>query len=146
MDAERLSIVLALNGALVLLFTMLAGLMLYRSILARGRLEDWHLLHAGGTSRGVMLIALAATVHLADLSGQATVTVAALILYFVWTSVLAMFLRAMTGEIGFRFAGRATNRAIFLLYATGVVAVFLGFGIWSAGLLDALDIGAAALP
>jgi hypothetical protein len=138
LDGERLSIVLALNGALVLLVTMLAGLMLYRSILARGRLEDWHLLHAGGTSRGVMLIALAATVHLADLSRLATVTVVALILWFVWASVLAMLLRALTGETGFRFAGRATGRLIFLLYATGVVAVFLGFGIWAAGLLDAL--------
>jgi hypothetical protein len=139
LETDRLSIVLALNGALVLLVTMLAGLMLYRSILARGTLADWHLLHAGGTSRGVLLIALAATVHLADLSATATVAAAVLILYFVWASVLAMLLRALTGETGFRFAGRATSRLIFLLYASGVVAVFLGFGIWSAGLLDALN-------
>jgi hypothetical protein len=146
LDADRLSILLALNGALVLLACMGAGLLLYRSILARGNLADWHLLHAGGTSRGVLLIALAATVHLADLSDLATVTAAMLILYFVWTSVLAMFLRALTGETGYRFAGRTANRIVFVLYGTGVVAVFVGFGIWSAGLLDALNIGAAALP
>lgn len=146
MTDRTLAIVLALNGALVLLFCMLAGLALYRTILARGNAADWHLLHAGGTSRGILLIALAATVQLAALSGPATVTAALLVVYFVWTSVLAMFLRALTGETGFRFAAPAVNRLIFLLYATGTVAVFLGLGIWSAGLLDALDLGSAGRP
>jgi hypothetical protein len=144
--AERLAVLLALNGALVLLVSMAAGLALYRTILARGNHADWHLLHAGGTSRGVMLIALGATVDLADLSDLATRTAAFLILYFAWTSVAAMILRALTGETGFRFAGRAANRITFFLYATGTVAVFLGFGIWAAGLLDALDLGTPALP
>jgi hypothetical protein len=136
-----LSIALALHGALVILFCMVAGLVLSRILLARGKGADWHLLHAGGTSRGILLIALAATVDLAGLSDRATALVAALIVFFVWTSVLAMFVRALTGETGFEFRGPLANRLIFLLYAAGAVTVFLGFGIWAAGLLDALGRG-----
>ena len=141
LEGRELATALALHGALVILFSMFAGLVLSRVILARGNAADWHLLHAGGTSRGVLLVALAATVDLAGLSERTTALVSGLIVFFVWTSVLAMFVRALTSETGFEFRGPLANRLIFLLYAAGAVTVFLGFGIWAAGLLDALGRG-----
>ncbi|WP_343115719.1 hypothetical protein [Ostreiculturibacter nitratireducens] len=142
MEQQTLSMVLALNGALVLVFSMTAGLVLYRRILSRSRPEDWHLLHAGGSTRGVMLIALAATVHLAALSDRALLWASMLVLYFAWASVLAMFLRALTGEQGYQFSGTFVNRVTFLLYASGVVTVFAGFGWWILGLLRGLQLAA----
>ena len=98
---NSLSIVFALNGALVLMVSMAAGLMLYFSIIGNQSPKDWHLLHAGGTSHGIMLIALAATIHFAALPEWQLWLAASLITLFVWTSVTAMLIRAVAGETGF---------------------------------------------
>ncbi len=135
---NSLSTFLALNGALVLILCMAAGLMLYMSIIGKRSPKDWHLLHAGGTSRGIMLIALAATIHLAGLPEWQLWMVASMITLFVWTSVFAMLIRAVTGETGFRFTGSTANKLTFALYAIGTVAVFSGFGWFACGLAIAL--------
>lgn len=135
-----LAIFLALNGALALLLSMAAGLMLYLSIIGNRSSKDWHLLHAGGTSRGIMLIAIAATIHLPALPEWQSWWVASLITLFVWTSILAMLVRASTGEPGFGFSGSRANRLAFALYAIGTVAVFIGFGWLVYGLLRAFSV------
>lgn len=132
---NSLSIFLALNGALVLILCMAAGLMLYLSIIGNRSPKDWHLLHAGGTSRGILLMALAATIHLPALPEWQSWWVAGLITLFVWTSVFAMLIRAVTGETGFGFTGSAANKLAFVLYATGTLAVFSGFGWFVYGLI-----------
>lgn len=132
---NSLSIFLALNGALVLILCMAAGLILYLSIIGNRSPKDWHLLHAGGTSRGILLLALAATIHLPALPEWQSWWVAGLITLFVWTSVLAMLIRAVTGETGFGFTGSAANKLAFVLYATGTIAVFSGFGWFVYGLI-----------
>ena len=137
---NSLSIVLALNGALVLMVSMAAGLMLYFSIIGNQSPKDWHLLHAGGTSRGIMLIALAATIHLAALPEWQLWWAASLIALFVWTSVAAMLIRAVTGETGFGFTGSGANKLTFTLYAIGTVAVFVGFGWLVCGLFLGLQV------
>lgn len=134
-----LSILLALNGSLVLILSMAAGLMLYLSIIGGRAPKDWHLLHAGGTSRGIMLIALAATIHLPALPEWQSWWMAGLITLFVWTSVFAMLIRAITGETGFVFTGSWVNKLTFTLYAVGTIAVFIGFGWLAFGLLRALQ-------
>lgn len=131
---DGLSAFLALNGSLVLVVSMLAGLMLYRSVAKESSAEeDWHLLHAGGTSRGVTLLALAATVNLAALPEINVWWSAVLAIFFVWTSVLVMLLRALTGHAGYGLSGAVMNKTIFLLYAMGTIAVFLGFGLLILG-------------
>ena len=68
---HELTILLALNGAVVLTISIAAGLFLYRAILhERSDEARWHLVHLGGTVRGVMLIALAAIVPLPALSSK----------------------------------------------------------------------------
>lgn len=131
---DRLSVFLALNGAAVLVVSMLAGITLRNALMQNGRSADWHLIHAGGTSRGVMLLALAATINLAVLSEPQLWASAILIIFFVWTSVLAMLIRAISGDPGFDYSGNTANKAIFLLYASGTVTVFIGFGWFMIGL------------
>lgn len=135
---DRLTIHLALNGAAILLVSLVGGLLLYRAILKQGRIADWHLVHAGGSARGVMLIALAATLHLPALTSWQLSMVSWFIIFFAWTSTLAMFLRAGTGELGFEFSGTVINRLIFLLYALGALTVFPGLALFIYGLLKAL--------
>ncbi len=123
---DRLVIVLALNGALVLLIAMLAGLFLYLSILRQRDQDAWHLLHTGGAGRGVMLLALAALVEYPDLPPAQLDLAVWLILFFVWSSMLAMGIRALVGARGLRFDGGFANRLVWISYALGALAVFPG--------------------
>lgn len=65
---KNLPAFVALNGAAVLLFSNLIGLLAVRALHRDEVSEHWHLLHAGGTSRDIMLLALAATIQFSRLS------------------------------------------------------------------------------
>jgi hypothetical protein len=135
---ESLPIHLALHGVLVLFLSVVGGLLLYRSILHHTNRADWHLLHAGGSARGILLIALSAVVDLPELPGWQIEAAAWSVVYFAWTSTLAMLIRAVTGETGFRLSGSTTNRVVFVLYASGAVVLFPGLLVLAYGLLRAL--------
>jgi hypothetical protein len=135
---EKLAIHLALHGAAVLTIGILGGLMLYLAILRRKETGSWHVVHAGGTARGIMLIALAAIIQLPALPFWKLATMVFLLIFFVWTSMAAMVIRALTGEPGFRFEGSAANRFVWVLYALGTVAVVPGCILLIHGLLRAL--------
>lgn len=127
----KLSIFLALNGVIILLLSSLAGLLLAKALHKGTSSEHWHLLHASGTSRGIMLMALAAIIPFVSLPSWQIDWSSGLVVFFVWTSVLAMILRALTGEKGFHIGGSLTNKAVFLLYASGTVALLVGL-FWIA--------------
>jgi len=135
---DRLVIILALNGALVLTVSLFAGLFLYLAILHQRDQAAWHLLHAGGTGRGVMLLALAALIQYPVLPFWLASTAAWLVIFFVWTSMLAMSIRAIWGDRGLRLEGSFANRLVYLSYALGTVAVFPGFALLIYGLIEAL--------
>lgn len=129
---------LALNGVLVVFLCSAAGFFLYRNLLQGQDPHAWHLLHAGGTARGILLIALAGTIELAGLEVNLAALAAGLVIVFVWASTLAMLLRAVTGETGFQFSGRLANRLGFALYGLGVLSLFPGLSLLAWGLARAL--------
>ncbi|MGD8742372.1 MAG: hypothetical protein PVH46_03030 [Granulosicoccaceae bacterium] len=135
---ETLAVHLALHGALVLTISIVAGLFLYRSILNNTKQSAWHLIHAGGTARGIMLIALAAIIELPDLPFWQLSTMAWLIIFFAWTSVLAMLLAAASGERGLRCSGSLANKVVYVLYGMGTLAIFPGCLLLIYGLFNAL--------
>ncbi len=135
---DQLVIILALNGALVLTVSLFAGLFLYLAILQDKDQAAWHLLHAGGAGRGVMLLALAALIEQPALSLELVTIAAWLIIFFVWTSMLAMGIRAVCGDRGLRLEGSFANRVVYLSYALGTVTVFPGFALLIYGLAKAL--------
>ncbi len=135
---EKLAIFLGLNGLLVLLVSTLCGLFLWRALGKGDSGEDWHLIHAGGSARAIMLLGIAAIIHLLELSPTTIWLGSWLILLFVWTSMAAMLTRAITGENGFGNSGSIANRIVFLLYAIGIAAVFPGMLILIFGLGSAL--------
>jgi len=136
---DKLAIHLALHGILVLTVSIIAGLFLYRAILLNKNKEAvWHLVHAGGSVRGVMLIALAAIIHLPVLSLWQLSTFVWLIIFFTWTSMLAMIIAAFSGERGLRLEGSHTNKLVYILYGLGTLAVFPACLLLIVGLLNAL--------
>ena len=123
---------------LALFVSLVGGLFLYRANLIHEGIANWHLLHAGGSARGILLIALAATIHLPDLSPAYLAAAVWMMIFFVWTSILAMVLRALCGQHGFGWSGPAINKTIYLLYAAGAIAVFPACLVLIAGLWNAL--------
>ena len=122
----------------MLTVSLFAGLFLYLAILNHKDQAAWHLLHAGGTGRGVMLLALAALIERPALSLELATISAWLIIFFVWTSMLAMGVRAVCGDRGLRLEGSFANRTVFVSYALGTLTVFPGFALLIYGLAKAL--------
>ena len=86
-----------------------------------------------------MLIALAAVINLVSLPPVFLSLAVWLIIYFVWTSTIAMLIRAVTDEPGFRWDGSFTNKAVFALYATGTLTLFPGMVLLVIGLIGSLS-------
>ena len=135
---ENLTILIAVNGLVILLFSSLIGLVLAKSLHENRTSEHWHLLHAGGTSRGIMLMALAGVIQFVSLPAWHLYWASGLVTFFVWTSILAMALRAITGEKGFYSGGSLANRSVFWLYAGGAIALPTGLVWMAVGLISAI--------
>ena len=135
---NQLAIHLALHGAIVLTVSIVAGLLLYGAILKSKNEAAWHLVHAGGTVRGVMLIALAAIIHLPVLPFWQLSTAVWLIIFFVWTSMLAMIIAAISGDRGLGLSGSIANKLVYVLYGLGTIAIFPGCLLLILGLFKAL--------
>jgi hypothetical protein len=135
---DKLALHLAFHGAGVLTVSLCAGLLTYRAIVQEDRVAAWHLAHAGGSVRGVMLIALAAIAPLPALPFWELALVAWLFIFFSWTSVAAMLIAAVTGDRGLEFRGSNANKLVFVLYLLGGAAVFPASVALVVGLFRAL--------
>jgi hypothetical protein len=135
---ERWTLHLALHGTLALLVSLVAGLLLHRAIRLDRPVAAWHLARAGTSGRAVMLIALAAIVHIIVLPPVALAVFVWLMLAFVWTSVAAMVLAAATGDRGLTWSGSIINRTVFALYVASAVTVFPAAFLLLTGLVRAL--------
>ena len=135
---QTLAIHLALNGVLVLVISMIAGLFLYLAIRGEREQRAWHLLHAGGSGRGVMLLALAAAIPYAELPPWLLSIAVWLIIVFVWTSMAAMAIYAVSGQRGLHLRGATPNKLVYLFYAVATVAVFPGMALLAYGFFAAL--------
>lgn len=135
----NLPVYLALHGAIVLVASFVAGLLLHRAIrLQKPGADAWHLAHAGASARGVLLIALAGAWSWLDLTASVRALLAALLLFFVWTSTAAMLIAAATDQRGLTWHGSALDRLVFGLYVVGTIAVFPAFVLLIAGFVQAL--------
>jgi len=135
---DRLAIQLALHGMAVIIVSIVAGLILWRVLRHARDGADWHLVHASGSVRGVFLLALAPVIRLAAVPEWLAVAAAWQIIFFAWTSLLAMLLRALSGEPGFDAGGSMVNRIVFVLYLIGAIALIPACASLAIGLLRAL--------
>jgi hypothetical protein len=133
-----LTIHLVLHGVLVLLVSVLAGVFLWRVILKSDNEGPWHLIHAGGSVRGVLLIALGGVIQFLPLSPSLLTTFVWLMIVSIWASMFAMLIAAITGDRGLQNRGSNTNRLVYLLYGIHAVTLFPAFFILIYGLLSAL--------
>lgn len=135
---EKLAVHLVLHGALVLTVSLFGGLLLYRVLLKDKNPATWHLVHAGGTVRGVLLIALAAIIQLLALPLSQVSLLVWLMIISIWASMVAMILAAVSGERGLRPSGTITNKLVYLFYAVHIVTIFPALFLLIYGLLKAV--------
>lgn len=135
---ERLALHLAIHGIAVVMISVVAGLILWQVLHQARDGADWHLVHASGSVRGVLLLALAPIIHLPALPAWLTVAVAWQMVFFVWTSLAAMIVRALSGERGFYAGGSTANRIVFVLYLMGTIALVPACVTLLVGLIRAL--------
>jgi hypothetical protein len=135
---EKLAIHLVLHGALVLIVSLFGGLLLYRVLLKDENPAAWHLVHAGGTVRGVLLIALAAIIPMLALPLSQVSFFVWLIIISIWASMFAMMIAAVSGERGLRLSGSSANKLVYLFYAIHIITIFPAFFLLIYGLLKAL--------
>jgi hypothetical protein len=135
---EQLSIQLVFHGVLVLVVSILGGVVLWRVLLKQDYGPQWHLLHAGGTVRGVLLIALSSVLHFPVLPLTALSIMIWLFIISIWASVFAMLIAALTGDRGLQNRGAFANRLIYLLYVIHAVTLIPAFLILMYGLIRAM--------
>ena len=135
---DALAIHLVLHGTLVLMVSLFGGLLLYRVLLKDKNPATWHLVHAGGTVRGVLLIALAAIIPLLGLPLSQVSLFVCLMIISIWASMVAMILAAVSGERGLRLSGTITNKLVYLFYAVHIVTIFPAVFLLIYGLLKAV--------
>lgn len=135
---EKLVIYLVLQGVLVLTVSLVGGLLLYRMLLKEKNPAAWHLVHAGGTVRGVLLIALAAIIPLLALPLSQVSFLVWLMIISIWASMLAMVIAAISGDRGLSLGGSLTNKLVYLFYAIHIVTILPAFILLIYGLLNAL--------
>ncbi len=136
---QRLAVHLAVHGAVVFTISLFAGLFLYRAIRNDTKKDAWRLVHSAGGARGIMLMVLAAIIHLPAFSAWQRSLFVWLIIIFTWASTLAMVIAAVSGERGFGFSGSKMNNFVYVLYGIGVVAVFPACFLLIFGLIRALQ-------
>ena len=117
------SVLLALNGSIILLAGLVGGLFFARAIARASGEVAWRVVHSGGCSAGAMLLALAVPVQWVTLAD-------ALVLALVWS-----FLIAIWNTRGIPGAGSLMNRVVNILYGAGTALSLAGGVLLVAGLL-----------
>lgn len=107
-------------------------------MLRSGKEHAWHLIHAGGSVRAVLLIALAAVVPYLPLAPATLTTFVWLMIVSIWASMFAMLIAAITGDRGLQNAGTGTNRLVYFLYGIHALTLFPALFILIYGLIKAL--------
>jgi hypothetical protein len=141
MSESRIAPTLALHGALVLLFGLLAGIPYGSAIVGDAGVEAvraWKLAHMEGLLNGVLLLALAGVaphLHLGEWPRRVMVWGVVLA---AWGNLLGATLGALVGERGLEPRGPVANAAVFTAFMFGMWGVLFGVPIVARGAWAAL--------
>jgi hypothetical protein len=133
-----ISLHLALHGSIVLLSGLVGGLFFARAIKQQKGEVAWRVVHAGGCSAGVMLLALAVPAQWVVMPDILAGLMVAGFVLGTYLLVLGMFVAAIWGTRGIPGHGSRMNRLVSGLYAAGAVATLATCALLVFGLLRAL--------
>lgn len=131
------SLLLALNGSIILLSGLVGGLFFARAIKHSSGEVAWRVVHAGGCAGGTMLLAIAVPAQWVSLRPALELALVWSLLLGTYLLVIGMFVAAIWRARGIPGGGSGLNRLVSGLYGTGTVLALLGCGLLVFGLFRA---------
>lgn len=114
---------------------LIGGLFFARAIKqSRGEVA-WRVVHAGGSSAGTMLLAIAVPSQWVDLSDASKVVMGIGLIVGTYMLCLGMYVAAIWNTRGIPSGGASLNRLVAALYSVGTVMTLIGGVLLIAGLL-----------
>jgi len=133
-----LPVQLALHGAIILMAGLVGGLCFARAIQRQRGEVAWRVVHAGGCSAGVLLLALAVPSQWMRLGTVPAMTMAVGFIAGAYLLCAGMYIAAICDTRGIPGGGAPLNRLVAALYASGTVLTLLGGTLLVVGLLGRL--------
>jgi len=130
-----LALQLALHGSIVLLSGLVGGLFFARAITMHRGEVAWRVVHAGGSSAGAMLLAIAAPSQWVALGASLKITMAVSLIAGTYILCLGMYIAAIWDTRGIPGGRSPLNRAVYGLYALGAVMTLFGGALLTVGLI-----------
>lgn len=125
----------ALHGSIVLLGGLFGGLFFARAIgQSRGEVA-WRVVHAGGCSAGVMLLAVAVPSQWMTLEAIPSIIMSVGFIVGTYFLCLGMYIAAIWDTRGIPGGGAPLNRLVSGLYGIGTVMTLIGGVLLVYGLL-----------
>lgn len=139
-----LALQFALHGSIALVSGLIGGLFFARAIKLRRGEVAWRVVHAGGCSAGVMLLAIAVPSQWVALGGAFKVAMGIGLIAGCYVLCLGMYVAAIWGSRGIPGGGTSLNRLVSRLYGTGTLMTLVGGALLSVGLLRNAIVSAVA--
>jgi hypothetical protein len=139
-----LALQLALHGSIALLAGLIGGLFFARAIRLRRGEVAWRVVHAGGCSAGVMLLAIAVPSQWITLGRTPSITMGVGLIGGSYLLCLGMYIAAIWDVRGIPGGGAPLNRLVAGLYGAGTVMTLVGCALLVLGLLRSAIAPAAA--
>lgn len=130
-----LALQFALHGSIALMSGLVGGLFFARAIKQHRGEVAWRVVHAGGSSAGAMLLAIAAPSQWVALGHDLQMTMAIGLIAGTYLLCLGMYIAAIWDARGIPSGGPLLNRLVFWLYATGAVMTLIGSALLTIGLV-----------
>lgn len=130
-----LALQFALHGSIALMSGLIGGLFFVRAIKQHRGEVAWRVVHAGGSSAGAMLLAIAAPSQWVVLGHDLQMTMAIGLIAGTYLLCLGMYIAAIWDTRGIPSGGSPLNRAVAGLYALGTILTLVGGVLLTFGLL-----------
>ncbi len=129
-----LTLQFALHGSITLILGLIGGLFFARAIkLKRGEVA-WRVVHAGGSSAGAMLLAIAVPSQWVHLSHLLQIAMGIGLIGGSYFLCLGMYLAAIWDTRGIPGGGSPLNRLVSALYGVGTIMSLTGAALLVVGL------------
>lgn len=130
-----LALQFALHGSIALLAGLIGGLFFARAIKQHRGEVAWRVVHAGGSSAGAMLLAIAAPSQWVTLGDSLKIAMGIGLIGGTYILCLGMYIAAIWDTRGIPRGGTLLNRLVFWLYAIGAIMTLAGSVVLTIGLL-----------
>jgi hypothetical protein len=132
---EQIAFHFVLHGTVILATGLVGGLLFAKAIKSGHNDVPWRVVHSGGCTAGVMLVAVSSGLHYVALPLPGLALLAWTLIGGTYALVIGMFVAAVTGLRGLNGGEPLANRLVYFSYLTGTVTTLTGCSLLLVGLI-----------